>query len=220
MNYLIKKILCITVLFSINTLHAESLYGCNLNGITTTYHENDAIRMQELGADCHIMNTFEEITCSMHGVRVKYSKDEAEKLLAMYPQATCQMNDKLFIAIVLRTEHTKPMVLKHKTIIYFPVNGKNLSSTSLTKVRNFTHLHRNLGYNFTITAHASATGSSAKNHTLSLQRAGIVRNALLSNGINEDNILSVDALGEESLRYNTKYEAKVNRAVIIKAFGK
>jgi len=191
-----------------------------MNGKVTTYHENDARRMQSLGADCRIMNTFEEITCSMRGVRVNYSRSEAEELLSLYPEATCQINDILFVAISMRTQNEKPMRLRNEAIIYFPVNGKDLSSSNREKVKAFAKSHRNMGYNFTITGHASATGSSAKNHTLSLQRAGIVRNTLLSGGIIEDNILSVDALGEESLRYNTKYEERRNRAVVIKAFGR
>ena len=58
-----------------------------------------------------------------------------------------------------------------------------------------------------------------KNQNLSLKRAGIVRNSFLDYGIKADNIISVDALGEESLRYRTKYEESRNRAVEIKAFS-
>lgn len=224
MHYLTKKstlfLLILTLLSSISSLSAETLYSCNMNGVVTTYHENDARRMQGLGADCRIMSTFEEITCSMRGVRVNYSRSEAEELLALYPDATCQINDRLFIAISMRTKNTEPLTLKNEEIIYFPVNGKQLSSNDREKVIAFAKLYRNMGYNFTITGYASATGSSANNHTLSLQRAGIVRNALLAGGVEENYILSVDALGEESLRYNTKYEERRNRAVVIKAFGR
>ena len=220
MHYLTKKIILITAFFCISTLHAENLYSCNMNGVETTYHENDARRMQSLGADCRIMNTLEEITCSMKGVRVNYSRSEAEELLSLYPEATCQINDILFVAISVRSQNSKPMRLKKEVIIYFPVNGKNLSSSNREKIKVFSGLHRNMGHNFTITGYASATGSSATNHTLSLQRAGIVRNALLVDGVNEDNIISVDALGEESLRYNTKYEERGNRAVVVKVFGR
>lgn len=224
MHFLTKKntliTFLLTLLLSVSSINAETLYSCELNGKVTTYHENDAKRMQLLGADCRIMNSFEEITCSMKGVRVNYSRSEAEELLSLYPDATCQINDRLFIAISMRVQNTEPLRLKNKTIIYFPVNGKKLSSNNKAKVKAFAKLHRNMGYTYTITGYASATGSSAKNHTLSLQRAGIVRNTLLAGGVNEDNILSVDALGEESLRYNTKYEEGRNRAVEIKAFGR
>jgi len=224
MHYLTKKTIfftaILTFIFGINSLHAENLYSCNMNGVSTTYHENDARRMQSLGADCRIMNTFEEITCSMRGVRVNYSRSEAEELLSLYPDATCQINDILFVAISMRTKNTEPLTLQNEAIIYFPINGKKLSSNNRAKVKAFAELHRNMGYNFTITGYASATGSSSKNHTLSLQRAGIVRDTLLAGGLNENNILSVDALGEESLRYNTKYEEGRNRAVVIKAFGR
>ena len=223
MHYLTKistQLFTIFIFLASSSLSAETLYSCSMNGITTTYHENDAKRMQSLGADCRIMDSFEEITCSMKGVRVNYSRNEVEELLSLYPEATCQINDILFVAISMRTQNAKPMRLRNEDIIYFPVNGKNLSSTNREKVKLFAKLHRNMGYNFTITGYASATGSSSTNHTLSLQRAGIVRSTLLAGGINEDNILSVDALGEESLRYNTKYEEKRNRAVVIKAFGR
>ncbi len=224
MHYLTKKstlfFLLFTLISSVSNLNAETLYSCELNGKMTTYHENDAKRMQLLGADCRIMNSFEEITCSMKGVRVNYSLAEAEELLSLYPQASCEMDNRLFLAFVSVGEKPKPLTLVNKTIIYFPINGKKLSDINYNKVKAFAKRHRNMGYTYTITGYASATGSSAKNHTLSLQRAGIVRNTLLTGGVNEDNILSVDALGEESLRYNTKYEERRNRAVVIKAFGR
>jgi len=212
--------LLFTLFLSVSTLNAETLYSCEYNGKVTTYHENDARRMQLLGADCRTMNSFEEITCSMRGVRVNYSLAEAEELLSLYPQASCEMDNILFLAFVNISDKPQPLTLVNKTIIYFPVSGKNLSSNNQNKVRAFANLNRNRGYTYTITGYASATGSSAKNHTLSLQRAGIVRNALLADGVNKNNILSVDALGEESLRYNTKYEEGRNRAVVIKAFGR
>jgi len=224
MHSLIKKnilfSLVLTLFLGISSSHAENLYSCELNGKMTTYHENDAKRMQLLGADCRIMNAYEEITCSMKGVRVNYSLAEAEELLSQYPQASCEMDNMLYLAVVNINEKPKPLTLVKDTIIYFPVNGKKLSSKNHNKIKSFAKRHRNMGYSYTITGYASATGSSARNHTLSLQRAGIVRNTLLAGGINENNILSVDALGEESLRYNTKYEERRNRAVVIKAFGR
>ncbi len=223
MPYLTKNSMLITmvwsIILSISSLSAESLYSCEYNGITSSYHENDARRLQSLGADCRIMSPLEEITCSMGGVRLNYSRSEAEDLLVRHPDATCQINDSLFLAITVRVKNKKPLSLKNKTVIYFPVNGNKLSSKNRAKVKTFAKQHRNMGYTYTITGYASATGSSAKNHTLSLKRAGIVRDTLLAGGINENNIISVDALGEESLRYNTKYEEGRNRAVVIKAFG-
>ena len=223
MHYLTKKSILVTLawmmLLAISSVNAENLYSCSYNGIVTTYHEDDAQRMKVLGADCRIMNTYEHITCSMNGVRVNYSRIEAEELLATYPDANCEINDSLFMSIKRRVSDTKPLPLKSRVNIYFPINGNKLSRKNKTKVKAFAKLHRNMGYTYTITGYASATGSSSKNHTLSLMRAGNVRNTLLAGGINQNNILSVDALGEESLRYNTKYEERRNRAVEIKAFG-
>lgn len=223
MHYLTKKgffvVLMCSMCFGVNPLNAENLYSCTYNGQVTTYHEDEAKRMQVLGADCRIMDRYEHITCSMRGARVSYSREEAEELLATYPEANCEINDRLFISLKRRVIGEKALTLKNRLTIYFPINGNMLSKKNLDKVKRFAKLHRNMGYTYTITGFASATGSSSKNHTLSLKRAGNARDTLLAEGINENNILSVDALGEESLRYNTKYEERRNRAVEIKAFG-
>jgi outer membrane protein OmpA-like peptidoglycan-associated protein len=216
---LIKYFILSLVLIGFNSVQAENLYECELNGKSATYHENDAKRMQLLGAECRIMHPIEEITCSMNGVRVNYSREEAEALLAKYPKATCEINDQLFIAFV-QTAQRRPLSLVKKLVIYFPINGKRLSQSSRNLITAFAKRHRSMGYSFTITGHASATGSASKNHTLSLQRAGVVRDAMLNSGVNENNIISVDALGEESLRYRTQYEERRNRAVVIKAYGR
>ncbi len=205
---------------SISSLGAESLYQCDFNGELTTYHENDAKRMLLLGADCRIMNESEHITCSMKGVRINYSRSEAEELLYSYPDAHCEMNDKLFVSSYQQSKISKPLNLVNKIIIYFPISGTKLSAKEIAKISRFSKQHRKMGYRYNITGYASATGKSSANYLLSLKRAGSVRNALLNGGINSNNILSVDALGEESLRYSTKYEMSSNRAVIVKVFGK
>jgi len=220
MHYLIKKtivVLAISIL-SLEGLNAENLYSCMMNGTNTTYHENDARRLISMGADCRLMNRVEHITCSMRGVRVSYSREEAKKLLVEYPDANCEINDRLFISQYNGAKQTKSLEIVSRLTIYFSVNGKNLSKKSRDQLKAFSRKHRNMGYTYTITGYASATGTSASNHTLSLKRAGIVRNTLLDGGINSENILSVDALGEESLRYKTKYEERRNRAVEIKAY--
>ena len=198
----------------------ENLYSCMYEGKTTTYHENEAKRMILFGAECHLMDNAEHITCSMDGVRVDYSKKEAEELLLSYPNAICEMNDILVRSnkISNSRSNVKPLKLQDRLNIYFLVNSSSLSQKDKFKINAFARVHRNMGYTFTVTGYTSATGSSIKNQNLSLKRAGIVRNSLLDSGINSDKILSVDALGEESLRYRTKHEERRNRAVEIKAF--
>ena len=216
MHYLIKRSLIgVYFLLSFVGVHAETLYSCNYNGTVTTYHENDAKRMHLLGANCRIMSSAEHITCSMSGVKTDYSRDEAEELLYRYPNAYCEINNQLFTN---SNSSKKSLSIAHKLVIYFQVNKSNLSYKNIQKINSFATRYRNMGYTYTITGYASATGNSSNNHILSLKRAGIVRNKLLDSGINADNILSVDALGEESLRYNTKYEFSLNRAVEIKAY--
>jgi len=222
MHYLNKMkwlaFIFVTFIFLINTLHAdESLFSCVYEGKATTYHENEAKRMMLLGAECRLMSGAEHITCSMDGVKVDYSRREADELLLRYPDAICEMNGML---VRSNTAHSnaQPLQFQDRLIIYFLVNSSRLSTKDKLKIKAFANTHRNMGYSYTITGYTSATGSSLKNQNLSLKRAGIVRNSLLDYGIKADRILSVDALGEESLRYRTKYEEQRNRAVEIKAF--
>ena len=117
-------------------------------------------------------------------------------------------------------EKQQPLTLVNKSIIYFPVNGKKLSIKNKNKVK-------------ALLKHIGIWDIPIRLQDMHQQQAVLlriihyhckelvtVRNTLLASGINENNILSVDALGEESLRYNTKYEEKRNRAVVIKAFGR
>ena len=202
----------------------ETLYSCVFNGKATTYHKNEALRMQLLGAECRLMSQAEHITCSMDGVRLDYSREEAEQLLARYPHAICDIGGVLYIATDASSNSNRDvqhhlMAIRDKITIFFPVNSNRLSSSAYSEISSFVHRNARSGYFFTITGYASATGSHSHNHTLSLRRAGIVRDVMLNNGISPDSILSVDALGEESLRHNTPYEFRENRAVEIKAYG-
>jgi len=208
----------IGILLLVTTLHAESLYECYFQGKWTTYHENEAKRMTLLGANCRQMHPVEHVTCAMNGVRLDYSKEEAEKLLYQYPQAHCEMNNLLYLSTRSQT-YSHPLALIDQVIVYFPVGSASLTSQARSKLYTFAQRHRNMGYLFSITGYASAPGRASRNHIISLNRAGAVRNALLNAGLNENNILSVDALGEASLRYNTPYEMRLNRAVVVKAYG-
>ncbi|HIP14993.1 MAG TPA: OmpA family protein [Sulfurimonas autotrophica] len=218
MHYLIKKnyliIFGLLLTVSLTSVSADNLYSCQFEGKKVTYHENDARRMLTLGAECYKMTKEEYVTCSMKGVRLTYSFSEAEMLLLKYPDAMCEMNDKLRYG----KSSKNGLVLKSQIVIYFSVNGKVFSKKSRAKILKFAKLHKNMGYVYTITGYASSPGGAAYNHTLSLKRAGRVNDTLISGGVNKVNILSVDAMGEESLRYKTKHEEQRNRAVVIKAF--
>jgi outer membrane protein OmpA-like peptidoglycan-associated protein len=196
---------------------SEYLYECLFDGKRASYHENEAKRMQLLGAECHLMQPSEHILCSMDGVKVSYTREEADKLLATYPKATCEINNNLYMAYGEK-HYNRPLQMEKHLVVYFPVNSYRLSQRDREKLKGFAKRYRNMGYIFTITGYASATGSSSKNHLLSLKRAGKVNNILLDYGINLKNIISVDALGEETLRYKTQYEERRNRAVEVKAY--
>ena len=219
MLYLTKKyilsLLLFTFFLSLIEANDKNLYTCNFHGKSTTYHENDTKRMILLGADCRIMHNVEHITCAMDGVKVDYAIHEAEDLLYRHPDAYCEMNSRLFRG---KLNNTSSLALEKTLVVYFPIKGTSLSYKDRKKISTFARQYRNMGYKYTITGHASATGKSSSNYLLSLKRAGSVRSMLLNNGIHGSNILSVDALGEESLRYNTAYEFRLNRAVEIKVY--
>jgi outer membrane protein OmpA-like peptidoglycan-associated protein len=220
MHYSNKIFLNITLflLLSISAIDAsEYLYECLFDGKQVSYHENEVKRMQLLGAECHQMQPDNYILCSVDGVKVSYTKEEADKLLATYPKATCEIDNNLYMAYGQK-EYNEPLQLEKHLVVYFSVNSYHLYQEDRDKLKEFVKRYKNMGYFFTITGYASATGSSSKNHLLSLKRAGKVNNILLDYGISFKNIISVDALGEESLRYNTQYEEIRNRAVEIKVY--
>jgi len=226
-NLLLKAILLSILTVVSSSGSDETLYTCFFDGKETTYHKNEALRMELLGAECRLMSQTEHITCSMDGVRLDYSRKEAEELLENYPNAICEIGNMLYAsstgtqsAGISVAAPARPMAIQDRLTLYFPVNSNRLSPASRDTIRMFAQRHRQTGHTFTITGFASATGSHGHNHTLSLRRAGIVRSMLISNGVNADNILSTDALGEESLRHNTRREERKNRAVEIKAYGR
>lgn len=197
----------------------ERLFSCLLAGEKATYHENEAKRLEGLGAKCHPLSYDEYITCSMDGVRMQYSRDEAKKILLSYPKAVCDIDNSLYTYSSYNSNSHTPMHVRKSLIIYFPVNSNRLSNSNYQKILNFIQNQYQSGELITITGYASATGTNTHNHILSLKRATIVKKTLIKNGIASDAILSVDAMGEESLRYNTQREYKYNRAVEIKAYG-
>ena len=214
------------LLFSVSCINAsdETLYSCFFDGKYTTYHKNDALRMELLGAKCRLMSEPEHITCSMDGVKLDYSREEANRLLREYPDAICESGSRLYMSgSVSEPGENNPsggssMIMQEKVTVFFPVDSNHLSRLSKTKIRDLVKRYPMKGYMYTITGFTSATGSNAHNHLLSLKRAGIVRNELIKNGVGTNDILSVDALGEESLRHNTKREVRQNRAVEIKVY--
>jgi len=218
MHSLIKFSIFFTFIFTVNLIaNDEKLFSCLLAGEKATYHENEAKRLESIGAECHPLSYYEYVTCSMDGVRMQYSRDEAEKILSSYPKAVCDINNILYTYSSYSSN--KPMHIKRKLVIYFSVNSTHLSKSDYQKILNYIQNQYQDEDFITITGYASATGSNAHNHILSLKRATIVKNTLIKNGISSNAILSVDAMGEESLRYNTQHEYKYNRAVEIRAYG-
>ena len=209
---------------------AEELYSCLYNGTSSTYRAAEVTRMKALGAVCDKLGADERITCAIDGVKLDYSREESRRLMAANPSAVCEMGRKLIINVsaikVSVTAQPRPAPrstafdMSGKEVVYFRLGSSRLSSSSYAILAAFSRKYGSGAHRFTITGYADASGSSRFNHTLSLKRAGRVRDALIDFGIPEDNIISVNALGEESLRFRTRNGQRfvLNRAVEVRAY--
>ena len=209
---------------------AEELYTCLYNGTSSTYRAAEMTRMRALGAVCDPLSAGERVTCSMDGVKLDYSRQEARRVMKANPYAVCEMGDTLIIStanvkVEVRTPGLAPAArpafkLADKEVVHFNLGSARVSSYARSKLANFADNYGSGGYYFTITGYADASGSSRFNHTLSLKRAGRVRDILRDFGISTDRIVSTSALGEESLRLRTRNGVRLryNRAVEVRAY--
>ncbi len=214
------------VLFLFMPATAEELYSCLYNGTSSTYRAAEATRMRALGAVCDRLTAAERVTCAIDGVKLDYSREESRRLMNEKPDAVCETESKLLVNVradasqARSTSRHATFDMIGKEIIYFRLGSSRLSARSSALLAAFSRKYGSGSYRFTITGYADASGSSRFNHTLSLKRAGRVRDALIDFGISADNIISVNALGEESLRYRTRNGQPyiLNRAVEIRAY--
>ena len=97
----------------------------------------------------------------------------------------------------IHTENIKEV--NEKTLIYFPFNStKKLNNTEIESyLRDVADRVKKSGETIQLSGHTDAIGSVESNLTLGQQRADIVKNYLLSQGVSKDKIVSTSQ-GESS----------------------
>ena len=102
-------------------------------------------------------------------------------------------------------------------IIYFDFDKFSLSSVSAHKIKLFLNKYKNEIDEYLVVGHTDTKGSNDYNLVLSLKRAEVVKEILISTGISEKNI-SVLGQGEDNLAINTPDNTKhpANRRAEIK----
>lgn len=233
MTFLTKAITA-AILLSISASYASAneYYSCQFNGKEASYHEDEVPRMKSLGATCAPLTSANSVVCAVGTVSTIFSVSEAAAVLRSSDRVACSStgllvtNDRSVVTQVVVTGPIAYLAEGHAafehqktTVVYFKLGSSTLSASEKAKIVEFARYY-GTGHKITITGYTDSTGSAAKNQLLSLKRAGAARNALIGNDVAENNIHSVSALGEESLRIQTADSEAlgVNRAVEIKAY--
>lgn len=225
----------------------DSFFHCEMDGDSATYHQDEVPRMKSLGAICTPLANGGGgglVLCSVGSVQSVFSAQDAAQILDRNMAAVCEVENVLVTSASVTTSSSvrqstsvsvasgsatvavvagsnKPAFgMQKKTVVYFNLGSSALVSSEYAKVAEFARYYGNGGHRITITGHTDSSGSSAFNHTLSIKRAGTVRDALIMEGVSMDDVLSVSVLGEESLRYQTSNGRRflLNRAVELRAY--
>jgi len=101
-------------------------------------------------------------------------------------------------------------------IIYFDFDKSGLTEVSLKEIKNFLKKYNNQIKKYLIIGHTDTMGTKEYNYKLSLERAMAVKDVLIVNNINEENI-KIIAKGEDDLLIKTADQIKhvANRRVEI-----
>jgi outer membrane protein OmpA-like peptidoglycan-associated protein len=221
------------LLISALPVAANDFYSCVFNGKEASYHRDEVPRMKSLGAECVPLSAATSVVCSVGSVSTIFSVSEAAAVLDSSRRVICSSagimvtnapdvaSSQVVVTgpVAILTDNRPTFAHESTAVVYFRLGSARLSQSELAKVAEFARYYGS-GYRITITGHTDSTGSASRNHLLSVQRAGIVRDALIRNNVSAANILSVSAMGEESLRYVTGdgIALGANRAVEIRAY--
>ena len=147
---------------------------------------------------------------SMHDIYNNLSKEKKEQNKEGKKSQKKEIKNQ--IAIVTQNEKKELM-----QIIYFDFDDFSLSEISLITLKNFLDKNKKDLSRFIIVGHTDTKGSDEYNIALSLKRAEIVKEILISTGISEKNV-SVLGKGEDNLAVNTPDNTKhpANRRAEVK----
>ena len=233
MTFLSKVFAATILLASLSfSANANEFYSCQFNGKEASYHQDEVPRMKSLGASCVRLTAATSAVCAVGSVSTIFSLSEAQAVMQSSNRVACSAGGFLVTnqrAVSSQVIVTGPVAVlsrgqatfEHQktTVVYFRLGSARLSASERAKIDAFARYYGS-GFRITITGYTDSTGSAAKNQLLSLQRAGAARDVLIANNVSVNSIVSVSALGEESLRYETADSKALgaNRAVEIKAY--
>jgi len=151
-----------------------------------------------------IQNCKEDFIDSMHNIYLKISKNETN--------LDKNKNEDTEVTIVTKDNSNVLM-----QIIYFDFDNFNLSSVSKKKVKRFLDNYKNNINEYLLVGHTDTKGTKQYNLSLSIKRANVVKEILISYGI-DDKKIKILGEGEEKLAIITPDETKqpANRRVEIK----
>ena len=199
-------------------LGADERITCAIDGVKLDYSREESRRLMAAnpGAVCEVGN---KLILNAHDDKVTSTPVQNQNI----PRRRNEAHAGRAASTPVQNQNIPRRLtldMSEKTVVHFRLGSSKLSRTAHASLANFSRKYGSGAYRFTITGYADASGSSRFNHTLSLKRAGRVRDVLIDYGISEDNILSVDALGEESLRFRTRdgKRSYKNRAVEVRAY--
>ena len=151
-----------------------------------------------------IQNCKEDFLDSMHNIYLKISKNEKN----------LDKNKKEDTEVTIVTKDNNNALMQ---IIYFDFDNFNLSSVAKKKVKQFLDNYKNNINEYLLVGHTDTKGTKQYNLSLSIKRANVVKEILISYGIDNKKI-KILGEGEEKLAIITPDETKqpANRRVEIK----
>ena len=129
---------------------------------------------------------------SMHNIYNTLSKKEINE-----PKNVDENNFNVSATIITKNDNEEIL-----QIIYFDFDKSGLTEVSLKEIKKFLKKYNNQIKKYLIIGHTDTMGTKEYNYKLSLERAMAVKNILIVNNINEENI-KIIAKGEDDLLIKT-----------------
>tara|TARA_Y200000002_G_scaffold102763_1_gene83434 strand:- start:127 stop:1035 length:909 start_codon:yes stop_codon:yes gene_type:complete len=159
-----------------------------------------------------INNCKDSFLNAMHNIYEKISSQEKEQESSNNKNNNVENETKDEVTVVTKNKDEELF-----QIIYFDFDKFNLSEVSMYKIKLFLDTYGNEITKYIVVGHTDTKGTKNYNLSLSIKRAEVVKDILINNGINQNNI-KIFGKGEESLAVNTPDDTKqpANRRVEIK----
>ena len=141
---------------------------------------------------------------AMHNIYNTLSKKEIDESQQEIDESQQVDENNFNVAASVITKNESDEILQ---IIYFDFDKSFLTQVSLEEIKNFLEKYNNQINKYLVIGHTDTMGTKEYNYKLSLERAIAVKNILIDNNINEENI-KIIAKGEDDLLIKTADETK------------